>query len=298
MKILVSGSHGFVGSAFVRELESLGHQAHHLVRRQPYGPSEIFWDPALGYLDAARLEGFDAIVHLAGESIASGRWTRARKERILNSRVQGTRLLCESLAKLDRKPRVLASASAIGFYGDRGGEVLKEDSGSGRGFLAEVCRQWEGAVEPAAQAGIRVVPMRFGIILSAFGGALSKMLFPFRMGLGGVLGHGRQWMSWVALDDVVSAIRRVIEDERLRGPLNVVSPKPVTNREFTQTLGRVLSRPALVPMPAFLARAVLGEMADELLLSSARVEPAKLVASGYPFKHPGLEEALRVILGN
>ena len=237
-----------------------------LVVRQP----EVSWDPAKGTIDAGKLEGFDAVVHLAGENIAGGRWTEQRKARIRDSRVQGTRLLCEALAKLANKPKTLISASAIGYYGERGDEILDESSPPGSDmFLVEVCKEWEAATEAAVAAGIRVVNLRFGIILSPDGGALSMMLTPFKLGVGGVLGDGKQYMSWVALDDAVGTIEKSMADESINGPVNSVSPNPVTNHEFTKTLGKVLVRPTILPMPAFAARLAMGEMADELLLASA-----------------------------
>ncbi len=237
-------------------------------------------------------EGLEAVVHLAGEPIA-GRWTAKKKERIRESRLGGTRQLCEALAKLERPPRVLVSASAIGYYGDRGTEPLNEDSPAGKGFLADVCRGWEAATLPAAEAGIRVVNLRFGIVLSGDGGALARMLWPFRVGVGGTVGSGRQFWSWVAIEDAIGAIQHALNTEWARGPINVVSPNAVTNREFTKTLGRVLRRPTVFPMPGLAARAVFGEMAEALLLNSARVQPIRLEGSGYRFCFPGLEATLR-----
>jgi len=254
------------------------------------------WDPARP-LAPESVAGFDAVVHLAGESIV-GRWTEAKKRRIRESRVQGTRNLAEGLAAARQRPRLLISASAIGYYGDRGEETLREDSPSGNGFLPEVCREWEAAVKPAANAGIRTVQMRFGLVLSRSGGALQKMLFPFRMGVGGNMGNGRQWWSWVDIDDLVGAVQHVIKTDTLRGAVNVVAPTPVRNAEFTKTLASVLSRPAILPMPAFAARLVFGQMGDELLLASQRVEPAKLMANGYAFQKPDLQRALSAILKN
>jgi hypothetical protein len=241
------------------------------------------------------VSGFDTVIHLAGESIV-GRWTEAKKRRIRESRVQGTRNLAEALAAARQRPQLLISASAIGFYGDRGEETLREDSSSGEGFLPEVCQEWEDATEPAAKAGIRTVQMRFGLVLSRSGGALQKMLPPFRMGVGGNMGNGRQWWSWIDIDDLVGAVEHVIKTETLRGPVNLVGPSPVTNAEFTKTLASVLSRPAVFPMPAFAARLVFGQMGDELLLASQRVQPAKLAASGYVFQKPDLRRALEEIL--
>jgi hypothetical protein len=297
MKVLVSGSTGLVGSALVALLAKGGHGVLRLVRTRSSRPDEIEWDPIGGRLDAPALEGIDAVVHLAGENIASGRWTAERKRRIRDSRVRGTALLSEALSKLSRPPKVLASASAIGYYGDRGDEVLREESGAGSSFLAGVCRDWEEAARPALDRAIRVAHLRFGVILSPKGGALQRMLLPFRLGAGGKLGSGKQYMSWISLDDAVGAIQHVVSRESLSGPVNVVAPTAVTNLEFTRTLGKVLSRPTVFPMPAFAARLVFGEMADELLLASARVEPGKLLAGRHAFQHPRLEGALRHLLG-
>ena len=296
MHIVVSGSSGLVGSALVSSLTAGGHRVTRLVRRAPGGP-DIAWDPAEGVRDLPKLEGVDGVVHLAGENIAAGRWTEARKAEIRRSRVEGTRRLSESVAKLSRRPKVLVSASAIGFYGDRRDEILTEDSAPGGDFLAQVCREWEAATEPASRAGIRVVQLRFGMILSPAGGALKKMLLPFKMGAGGRIGSGTQYMSWIAIDDAIGAIHHSLSTESLTGPVNAVAPTPVTNAEFTRTLARVLSRPAIAPMPAFAARLAFGELADALLLSSQRVMPTRLQASGYRFRYPELEAALRHLLG-
>lgn len=297
MKILVSGSTGLVGSVLVPSLTSDKHQVVCLVRsRPPRGEAAVVWDPAAGRLELSSLEGLDAVVHLAGENLANERWNNAKKTRIRDSRVEGTRLLSEALAKSARPPKTLVCASAIGYYGSRAAEILKEDSAPGDDFLARVCREWEAAAEPARRKGIRVVHLRFGFILSPAGGGLAKMLPPFRLGLGGPLGDGAQYVSWVSIDDAIGAIRHALAGEAVRGPANVVAPQPVTNREFTATLGRVLSRPAFFPMPAFAARLVFGEVADALLLASQRVEPGRLVASGYRFRHPVLEGALRSLL--
>lgn len=297
MKIAVSGSSGLVGSALVSFLSAGGHRVSRLVRSKPQpGSADVHWDPAAGSVDAAGLEGLDAVVHLAGENIA-GRWTPEKKARIRDSRVKGTRLLTETLARLKQAPKVLVSASAIGYYGHRGDEALREDSPSGSGFLAEVCREWEAAAQPAAQKGIRVVSLRIGVVLSPAGGALARMLPPFRLGLGGKIGSGRQYMSWIGIDDLAGVIHHAVTNESLRGAVNAVAPRPVTNQEFTKTLGRVLGRPTIFPMPAFAARLAFGEMADELLLASTRVEPARLAVSGYIFRNPDLEGALRHLLG-
>ena len=296
MRILVTGSSGLVGSALAPFLTTGGHSVTRLARQaESAHTGTISWSPQTGVADLGALEGLDAVVHLAGESIASGRWTPQKKAAIRDSRVQGTRLLCEALAKLKQPPKVLVSASAIGYYGDRGDERLWENSAYGQDFLAGVCRDWEAAT--AAARGIRVVNLRFGMVLSLAGGALAKMLPPFQLGAGGVMGDGRQYMSWVALDDAIGAIHHAMFADTLQGPVNVVAPEPVTNRAFTQTLGRVLKRPALAPLPAPAARLMFGEMADALLLSSARVEPRKLQDAGYPFRHPTLEDALRHVLG-
>lgn len=296
MHILITGASGLIGSALVPSLVDAGHRVTRLSRSQPPpGENAMRWDPMGGPLDPNALAGVEAVVHLAGETIAQ-RWTPAVKSRIRESRVKGTATLCEALAGMPTPPKVLVSASAIGYYGDRGDELLTEASAMGRGFLAEVCRDWEAATEPALRRGVRVVPLRFGIVLSPAGGALAKMLPPFRLGIGGMLGNGRQYLSWIALDDVVGGIQHALLTESLQGATNAVSPKPVTNQEFTKTLGTVLGRPTVFPMPAFAARLMFGEMADELLLASTRVQPAKLEASGYRFRYPDLTAALRYLL--
>jgi uncharacterized protein len=302
MKVIVTGSTGLVGRALVRSLLSDGHEVTRLVRggaqgfRAP-GTAAVHWNPESGEIDAKELEAHAAAVHLAGESIADGRWDEAKKRRILESRVKGTHLIAETLAGLNAKPRVLVSASAIGFYGNRGAEVLREESASGTDFLSEVCREWEKATLAASRAGLRVVHLRIGVVLSADGGALQKMMAPFKLGLGGKVGSGEQYMSWITLEDLVAVIRRAVEDESLRGPVNAVAPAPVTNKEFTKTLGHALGRPTFFQVPAFAARLAFGEMADALLLSGARVEPSRLKEAGYQFKHATLAEALRSLLG-
>lgn len=297
MKILVTGSTGLIGSALAQHLSGESHTVIRLLRaRARPGEKGILWDIQTGTLDPEPLEAFDAVVHLAGENIASGRWTLTRKAMIRDSRVKGTRLLSETLGRLTQPPKVLVCASAMGFYGDRGDEILNEDSSGGTGFLPDLCREWEAASEPAAAKGIRVVKLRIGIVLSAEGGALKQMLVPFKLGVGGRLGNGKQYMSWIALDDLVGVIEHALTRDTLQGPVNTATPHPVTNLEFTKTLGRVLHRPTLFPVPAFAARLLFGEMGDALLLSSARLEPARLAASGFVFRYPLLEDALRNLL--
>ncbi len=294
-KVLVSGSSGLLGSALTRSLAADGHEITRLTRAAASSAGEIAWDFSKP-LAPQSVSGFDAVIHLAGESIAS-RWTDSKKKAIRDSRVLGTHHLAEALARASAPPHVLISASAIGFYGDRHDEILREDSASGSsGFLPEVCREWEAAAAPAVKAGIRTAFLRTGIVLSAQGGALKQMLPPFRMGLGGRIGSGRQWMSWIDLPDQIGAIRHILTNESVRGPVNSVSPNPVRNAEFIATLASVLSRPAIFPMPAFSARLVFGQMGEELLLGSQRVEPAKLTATGYVFQKPDLRLALEQIL--
>jgi hypothetical protein len=296
MRILLTGSSGLIGRALIPSLTTGSHQVTRLVRRQTQvREGQIAWDPGAGIIPAESLEGFDAVVHLAGESIA-GRWTSRKKNRILESRARGTRMLSESLAQLRHPPGLLVCASAIGFYGDRGDEIVNEASPAGSLFLSEVAIAWEAATEPAARGGIRVVNLRLGFVLSAAGGGLAMMRLLFKMGIGGRVGSGRQYLSWIALDDVLGAIMHVLASDALRGPVNVVAPHPVTNLEFTKTLGRVLGRPTVFPIPAIAARLVFGEMADNLLVASARVEPARLLATGYQFQFPKLEATLRHVL--
>lgn len=291
MRILVTGSSGLIGAALIDSLRKGGHQAVAMVRRPTNKPGEAQWNP--NAVDPAPFEGADAVVHLAGENIGAGRWTPERKKLIVDSRIDGTRNLAQSIAAAGRKPKVLVSASAIGFYGNRGDELLNESSPSGTGFLAEVAAAWEAAARQAEQAGIRVVAPRIGVVLSGYGGALPKMALPFRMFMGGRVGNGRQWMSWIALEDLIRLIVFAIENSSVRGPVNAVAPQAVTNDEFTRTLGHVLHRPTYFPAPAFAVRLAMGtEMADELLLSSTRVEPAVALASGFRFEYPQLHLAL------
>jgi hypothetical protein len=299
MRIAVSGSTGLVGSEVVTVLSGAGHEVARLVRRAPAHEekSVLRWEPEKGEIDAVGLEGLDVVVHLAGENIASGRWTAARKAAIRDSRVKGTRLLCDTLAGLARPPKTLVCASAIGIYGDRGEDVLTEESPAAEGFLPGVCREWEAASGAAARKGIRVVALRIGMVLSPKGGALPRMLPLFRGGLGGVIGSGRQYVSWVALDDLPLILLHALQCGALSGPVNAVAPRPVTNREFTEALGKVLSRPTPLPVPAFALRLAVGrEMADALLLASARVVPRRLEETGYSFRYPELEGALRHLL--
>lgn len=293
MRVLITGASGLIGKAVGAALGRSGDEAIALVRGRPGAGPQPSWDPETGRIDAAALEGFDAVVHLAGENVSGGRWTPERKRRIRESRVVGTRLLAEALAGLQRPPAVLACASAIGYYGDRGDDMVDEESAPGEGFLAEVCREWEAAAEPARARGIRVAHLRFGLVLSGRGGALGRMLPLFRLGLGGRLGSGRQWMSWIALDDLVEVVLRVLREEAFSGPINVVAPRPVRNAGFTAALARVLKRPAVFPVPALLLRLALGEMADELLLASTRVDPMRLRHAGHRFRFEDIEAALR-----
>jgi uncharacterized protein (TIGR01777 family) len=292
-RVLISGASGAIGSAIVSALTAHEWKVVRLTRSAPRGPDELQWDP-LRPVRPQTVSGFEAVVHLAGESIV-GRWTGAKKARILESRVQGTRHLAEALAEAPVKAKVLICASAIGFYGDRGEETLREDSSPGAGFLPEVCQQWEGAAQPAEEAGIRTAHLRFGLVLTAQGGALPKMLTPFKLGLGGNVGNGRQWWSWIHIQDIGGVVMHVLNSE-LSGVFNLVAPNPVRNAEFTKTLAAVLGRPAIFPVPAFAARLAFGQMADELLLSSQRVEPAKLLAAGYQFRFRELKSALEEIL--
>ena len=297
MNVLLSGASGLVGRAVRAALESAGHSVRPLARGGAQGePNAVAWDPLTGRVPEEQVNGADWLIHLAGENIASGRWTAAKKARIYDSRAVATRLLCDRLAAVPRPPRVIIAASAIGYYGDRGDERLDELSPPGLGFLPEVCQAWEDAVRPAAAAGVRTVNLRIGVVLSAAGGALARMLPLFRAGLGGRLGDGRQFMSWIALDDLVRVIEFAAANETLSGPINAVAPTPVRNRAFAQTLAAVLHRPAFLPTPGFVLRTVLGEMADALLLASAQVFPERLLAAGFQFQHPQLADALKHLL--
>jgi uncharacterized protein len=297
LHVAVTGTHGLIGSALRRRLEATGYRVTPLVRR-PAKAGEISWDPENGRLEPAQLEGVDAVIHLAGENVGA-RWTPARKARIRGSRVRGTALLSDALARMRRRPVVLVSASAVGIYGSRGDEILTENSSPGDSntdFLAGLAQEWERAAEPARVTGVRVVHPRFGLVLSPAGGALKKMLLPFRLGVGGRLGSGSQWMSWISIDDAVGAIHHVLVTESFSGPVNVVAPQPVRNRDFTRVLGQVLSRPTPFRVPAAALRLALGEMADGTILASIRALPKRLLASGYRFEHPDIETALREVL--
>ncbi len=296
MKVLVTGSHGLIGGELVADLRAGGHAVTPLVRRRA-GPGEASWDPAAGRIDAAALEGHDAAVHLAGIGIGDHRWTAAHKKAVLESRVQGTALLARTLASLSSPPRVLASGSAVGYYGDRGDEELTETSGPGSGFLSDVVQQWEAAAAPAADAGIRVAFLRSGVVMSAKGGGLKKQLLPFKAGIAGKLGSGRQYLSWISITDHVAATEHVLATESLGGPVNVTAI-PVTNAEFTRALGRVLRRPTVMPVPTPALNLLFGsQMVAEMMLVSQRAVPAALEASGFQLRYPEIEPALRHELG-
>lgn len=299
MRVLVTGASGLVGSALVARLRGAGNEVVRAVRRRP-APGEVHWDPVEGQMEPSALTGVDAVVHLAGEGIADARWTPDVKRRIRASRVDGSGLVARTIARataMAAGPRVLVQASAVGFYGDRGDEVLDEGAPRGTGFLAEVCEAWEAAAAPARDAGVRVVLLRTGVVLAEDGGALAKMLPPFRRGVGGVLGSGRQWMPWITLDDEVEAVLHCLANGDVAGPVNAVAPEPATNAQFTRALGRVLRRPTLFRVPAAAARLAFGEMADELLLASTRAVPGRLRATGFTWRHAELEGALRHVLG-
>jgi uncharacterized protein (TIGR01777 family) len=293
-RILVSGVSGPIGTALLPFLKTSGWSVVRLVRGRAADDSQVAWDPAKP-IAPETVSGFDAIIHLAGESIA-GRWSPAKKAKIRDSRILGTRNLAQALAQAKSKPQVLVCSSAIGYYGNRGDEVLREESSPGTGFLPEVCRDWESAAKAAAEAGIRTVQIRTGVVLSPKGGALGAMLLPFKLGVGGRIGDGRQWMSWIDVQDMVGAIHHVLNTDLMQGPVNMVAPQPVTNAEFTRTLAAVLSRPAVLPMPKFAVKLAFGEMGEELLLGSQRVEPVKLLASGYQFRFRELRPSLEHVL--
>lgn len=298
MKIAITGSSGLIGSALRLRHEEEGHTVLGVSRSEGKSDDSVRWDPGQGEIERSKLEGVEAVVHLAGENIASGRWTEEQRRKIRDSRVVGTRFLSQVLTELEAPPKVFVSASAIGYYGSRGDEILDEDSDAGEGFLSEVAKEWEEAALTASQSGIRTVLPRIGVVLSTQGGALQKMLTPFKFGLGGRIGSGRQYFSWIGIHDLVEGIRCCLLEEGLKGPVNLVAPNPVTNREFTKTLGKVLKRPTPFPVPSFVLQIVLGKMAAEaLVLSSTRVVPKRLEESGFRFSTPNLEEALHRVLG-
>lgn len=298
MKIAISGSSGLVGRNLTRFLHGKGYAIVRLVRRAPSAADELFWNPENELLDPGALRDIDVIINLSGESIASGRWTKAKKEKILHSRVSATKTLCKTVLAMDRPPQVLINASAIGYYGSSEGIEVDESSPPGAGFLAEVCRQWEEPLITLDQTPVRVVIVRTGVVLSTEGGALQKMLFPFKLSLGGVLGSGNQYMSWIGMEDLLRVFLHAIKASSLKGPINAVASHPVMNKEFTKCLGKVLHRPAILPMPACILRFILGEMADEMLLSGAKVLPRKLEESGFVFNFPTLELFLEHILAS
>jgi uncharacterized protein (TIGR01777 family) len=295
MKVLITGASGLIGTALRKSFEEKGYEMLLASRKAPKHEDEVQWSPDTGFADEdlPRLEGLDAVVHLAGENIAGFRWTDEKKKAIRDSRVHGTRNMIEAFARLEKKPEVFVSASAIGFYGDRGDDELTETSSAGDTFLSEVCKEWESESRRAEDMGIRTVLLRNGIVLSKDGGALATMLTPFKFGVGGVIGSGKQWMSWVSLDDVVAIINFAIENEKIRGAINVASPEPVTNEEFTKTLGDVLYRPTFLPLPEFAVNLVFGEMGDALLIDSTKVLPKRLLDAGFEFKYPDLNDAIK-----
>ncbi len=292
MKILLSGASGMIGSAWRETATQQGHEAFCLQRAHPKKPNDVSWNPSTGFEKPELLEGFDAVIHLAGENIASGRWTANRKQLIRDSRVLGTRILSATLAERDVPPKVMICASAVGYYGNQDNQELTESSPRGDSFLAEVCHDWEEACSPLRRKGARVVNLRSGMVLSSQGGALKKMLPLFKAGLGGVIGDGKMYMSWITLEDIVRVINFCLNSDELDGPVNTVAPNPVTNKEFTKTLGKILNRPTWLPTPAFALKLALGEMADELLLSSIRAVPEKLLNSGFAFRHLNLSDGL------
>lgn len=299
MKILISGASGLVGTHLIPTLKAKGHEIFRLVRKTPKASDEIRWDSEKGFSDEerAKLENFDAVVHLAGDNVASENWSEEKKRKIRDSRVVGTRVLVDALKTLEKPPRILVSASAIGFYGNREDEILTEDSAKGSGFFPEVCSEWENEALKAEAFGARVVMPRIGIVLTKDGGALEKMLTPFKFGVGGRLGSGKQWMSWIALEDLIRIIHLALENTQLRGAINAAAPNPVTNEEFTRTFGKVLNRPTILPLPEFAIKLMFGEMGETILLEGARVLPKRLTENGFEFKFTNLEPAMKEILG-
>jgi len=297
MDVLVSGAHGLIASALIPRLRADGHRVVRLVRTEPEGSDDVRWDPTAGTIDAAGVDGVDAVIHLAGAGIGDKKWTPARKQLILDSRTQGTDLLARTLAGLDHPPKVLLSGSAVGYYGDRGAELLTEASAPGDDFPAQVCVAWEAATAPAEAAGIRVVHLRTGIVLAAHGGALQRMLLPFKLGLGGRIGSGDQYMSWITIDDHVGAMRHLLTAESVRGAANLTAPNPATNVEFTKALGDAVHRPTVLPTPLLPLKAVYGaELVEHLLVNGQRVAPRVLEQSGYEFAHAQLDDAMRAVL--
>lgn len=297
MKIVVAGSSGLIGKELVAFLQKNGHTVKHLVRSGKSNvEDEYFWDPEIGIVDSAVLEDCDGLVNLAGENIAAGRWNDDKKRRILESRIDSTYTLATAINKLQHPPKVWINASAIGYYGDRGNTLLQENSSKGSGFLAYVCQEWEQAVEQVQKKGVRIVYLRTGMVLSTKGGGLAKMILPFKLGLGGKMGSGEQYISWITLEDLVNIILFILTQEQISGPVNAVTPNPVTNAEFTKTLGLALKRPTFMTLPASFARLVFGEVAEEVLLASQRVLPSKLLEAHYPFIHPHLKEALQDLI--
>jgi uncharacterized protein len=293
MRVLISGSSGLIGRELSRRLRERGDEVVRLVRPQTRDKSgSITWDPLKGEANPADFEGFDAVFHLAGENVAERRWSPEQKRRLRDSRVETTKLLTKTLLSTKQKPKVVLSASAVGYYGDRGNQVLTEESAAGNGFLPEVSIEWEKATDPLSAAGIRVVLLRFGIVLSSKGGAAQHMLLPFKLGVGGTLGSGDQYWSWIGLGDAIRALLFLLDNEQHAGPVNIAAPEPATNREFTKALGKHLHRPTILPVPTFALRIVFGEMADEALLAGARVVPRKLLDAGFNYEHPNLQDAL------
>jgi hypothetical protein len=298
MKILISGASGLVGTHLIPVLEAKGHEIFKLVRKTPRGADEIQWDAKTDFSDAeaAKLENFDAVVHLAGDNVASENWSDDKKRRIRESRVVGTRVLVDGLKKVKHPPKTFVSASASGFYGSRRDEILTEESAKGEGFLPDVCDEWEVEARKAEEFGARVVTPRIGVVLAKDGGALDKMLMPFKLGVGGVVGSGKQWMPWIALDDLINVIVFALENEDLKGAVNTISPEIVTNEEFTKTLGKVISRPTILPIPEFAIKLLYGEMGETLLLQGQRMIPKRLQDAGFEFQYPNLEDALKHVL--
>jgi len=297
LNILISGASGLIGSAIIPFFTTGGHSVTRLVRKKTASLNQVSWDPRAGKLEPSQLENRDVVINFSGENIGQGRWSDAKKRIIIESRTRTTALIAETIAGLEKPPKVLINASAIGYYGNQGDLPLTEDAGCGDAFISQVCRDWEKAAAPAQKKGIRVVFLRLGVVLAPGGGALEKMLLPFKMGLGGKFGSGRQYMSFIGIDDVIGSVWHIINHDALEGPVNIVAPRPVTNLEFTQTLGKVLKRPTMFSVPEIAVRSVFGEMGKELLLASTRVEPQKLTASGYKFRNPDLEDVLRHLLG-